>query len=205
MQSQNSMNLFKTHKALVLLVLMTAFYGCAEEMEHTGKGMPYMYNCSTTEGIAKSIPADCSIEFWDFMHKYTYTGIESSFYTSKAPCNESVFSVKYINSVHDHNEPDYTFILKLNPLTKAEFFQPGSFKVNEFAIQEQKLTGGGRTPYSGVEATVVWQEVALTGGNYSGKGKIIFPSDFPHFSYPNYSYPAQEIPFEFPARTRSMH
>lgn len=198
------MKLFQIHRALLLLVILIAFYGCAEEMEAPGKGIPPRYTCSTTDGIVKSIPADCRIEFWDFMHKYTYTGIESSFYTLKAPCNESVFNVKYINSVHDHNEPDYTFILKLNPLTKTEFFQPGSFKVNEFAIQEWQRTGGGQTPYTGVEVSVVWQEVTLAGGTYSGKGKIIFPSDFPHFSFPNYKYPAQEIPFEFPARTRPM-
>ncbi|HET6559534.1 MAG TPA: hypothetical protein VFG54_19580 [Prolixibacteraceae bacterium] len=199
------MKIFKIHKVIVLLVLLTAFIGCREEAEPVEKGMHFLYTCPTSEGIAKSIPADCRIEFWDFMNKFTYTGLESNFYTLKAPCNESVFSIKYINSVHDHNEPDYTFILRLNPFTKGEFFQPGTYKVKEFYIGYKNLTSGGQEYYPVKDVSVVWEEVALDGEIYSGKGKIIFPSDFPHSSFPGYYYPAQEIPFEFPARARSRH
>jgi hypothetical protein len=139
------------------------------------------------------------------MYKYTYTGIESSFYTLNAPCDESVFSIKYINSVHDHNEPNYTFVMKMDPLMKNEFFKPGSYRINDLTILEEKLTGSGGASYFDVDITLVWEEVSLDGAIYSGKGKIVFHKDIPHSSFPNYRYPAQEIAFEFPARSRTMH
>lgn len=194
------MHQFKIHKAIVLVIILASLIGCVKKEESSALGEHYVNQCSTREGISKSIPANCNIEFWDFMYKYTYTGIESEFYTFNVPCNESVFSVKYINSVHDHNEPDYRFILKMDPLTRAEFFQPGTYKVKEFNIGYNNLTSGGQEHYSRKDVTVVWEEVALDGEIYSGKGKIIFPSDFPHSSFTGYYYPAQEIPFEFPAK-----
>ena len=202
--NSNSMFQFNIQKVSMLLLFLICFSGCREDMEPTGKGMPYRI-CTTREGIVNSIKTNCNIEFWDYMYKYTYTSIESDFYTLNAPCNETVFSIKYINSVHDHNEPDYKFDLKLNPLSKDEFFKPGSYQVNNLLIWEERHTSGSGAAYSEADITVVWEEVTLSGAIYSGKGKIVIHKDIPHSSFPNYNYPAQEIQFEFPARARTMH
>jgi hypothetical protein len=135
------------------------------------------------------------------MYKYTYVGIESSFYTIGPPCNQSAFAIKYINSKHDHNEPNYTFVLKMNPIDKVDFFKQGSIKISELDIFQSQLTGGGGGPAQNVDITLIWDEVLLVGTVYSGKGRFILNKDIPS-SFTGYKYPAQEIPFEFSTRDR---
>lgn len=170
--------------------------GCQKKEEAISKGNPYMVNCVHLEPISNSISTNCNIKFWDIMYEYTYVWIESSFYTLEAPCNESVFKVKYMNSLHDHNEPDYTFILKMNYIKRNDFFKPDTINVKLFSIEEDELTGGSIVGYPNADVTLIWDEVSLTGNTYSGKGKIVIHKDIPYY-YPAYKYPAQEIPFEF--------
>lgn len=160
--------------------------------------------CRSTEIAAHSIKSSCNIQFWDIMHKYTYVSIESSFYNIGPPCNQSAFSIKYVNSKHDHNEPDYTFTMKMNPIDKKDFFKPGSMKISELDIFESKLTGGVGGPAQNVDITLIWDEVSLVGKVYSGKGRFILNKDIPS-SFAGYKYPAQEIPFEFHARDRGRN
>lgn len=157
--------------------------------------------CRPTEIVAHSLKSSCNIQFWDIIDKYTYISIESSFYTIGPPCNQSAFAIKYVNSKHDHNEPDYTFVLKMNPIDKRDFFKQGSIKINELDIFESKLTGGGGGPAQNVDITLIWDEVSLIGTVYTGKGRFILNKDIPS-SFAGYKYPAQEIPFEFSARDR---
>lgn len=198
------MNRIKHIKLLAVILFLLGLQGCQESEDSYTKQYPG-YQCRATEPLASSINTDCNIQFWDIMFKYTYVKLESSFYTLAAPCNESVFKIKYINSKHDHNEPDYTFTLKMNPMRRDEFFKPGSFKVNELSIFDEQPSGGVVSPYSNVDVTLIWDEVSLIGNVYSGKGRIVFNKDIPHFSYANYKYPAQEIPFEFQPRVRLSH
>lgn len=131
----------KHFKFLAVVSFLFGLQGCEELDDHYTKQYPF-YQCQTTEPIARSIDNECCIQFWDIMHKYTYVRIESLFYTLDAPCNESVFQIKYINSKHDHCEPDYTFKLKMNAVTRNEFFKPGSIQINKLDIFEESLCGG---------------------------------------------------------------
>jgi hypothetical protein len=185
--------------ALFLLVLQ----GCKEPEDYNTKQYPF-YQCRATEPLARSINTDCNIQFWDIMYKYTYVRLESSFYTLAAPCNESVFRIKYINSLHDHCEPDYTFTLKMKAMTRDEFFKPGSIQINKLDIYKEELCGGVGGPASNVDITLIWDEVSLVGNVYSGKGRFIINKDIPSSSK-GYNYPAQEIPFEFFPRIRLPH
>lgn len=191
-------------KLLAVLLFLFGLQGCKEPEDSNTKQYPF-YQCRATEPLARSINTDCNIQFWDIMFKYTYIRLESFYYTLAAPCNESVFQIKYINSKHDHNEPDYTFTLKMKAMTRDEFFKPGSIKVNGLSIYDEKPAGGVVSPYSNVDVTLIWDEVSFLGNVYSGKGRIVFNKDIPHFSYANYKYPVQEIPFEFLPRTRLPH
>lgn len=192
-------------RLVTVFIILTAVFGpgCKETDESNSKGYPF-YQCGTTEPLARSINTDCNIQFWDIMFKYTYVRLESLFYTLDAPCNESVFQIKYINSVHDHCEPDYTFTLKMNATTREEFFKPGSIRINKLDIYEESLCGGVGGPASNVDITLIWDEVSLKGNVYSGKGRFIINKDIPS-SFPDYHYPAQEIPFEFHPRVRLPH
>ncbi|MFY9150846.1 MAG: hypothetical protein WAO52_02440 [Prolixibacteraceae bacterium] len=167
------------------------------------KTMPN-FGCNTAEIVARSIKSDCNIQFWDIMFNYTYISIESSFFTIGAPCNQSAFAIKYINSEHDHCEPDYTFTLKMDYIKKEDFFKPGSIKITELFLFEEKLCGGVGGPISNVDITLIWDEVLLVGNVYSGKGRFVIHKDIPS-SFPNYTYPAQEISFEFKPRERTAH
>lgn len=188
---------------MAIVLFLLGLQGC-KEPEDSNTKQPPRFGCQTTETIARSIKTDCNIQFWDIMFKYTYVRIESSFYTIGAPCNQSAFAIKYINSKHDHNEPDYTFILKMSQIDKKYFFKPGSIKINDFDIFESKLTGGGGGPVTNVDITLIWDEVSLIGNVYSGKGRFIINKDIPS-SFPDYKYPAQEIAFEFHERNRTKH
>lgn len=186
----------------IMLLISFCLQGCRDDDDTNYSRYP-SYLCQTIGIISQSIKTKCNIQFWDFMHLYTYTTLESSFYTLSEPCNQSVFSIKYTNSIHDHNEPDYTFLLKMNFIEKEKFFKPGSFVIDELYIYEEKLTGGSGQYYPNIDITFVWDEVSLSGSIYSGKGKIIINKEILHSSFANYKYPAQQIPFEFHFRNRS--
>lgn len=192
----------KTIRSIAAVVILIALFstGCNKTEDSGYSKFPPNY-CELTGTAAHSLQTSCNIQFWDIMHKYTYIGIESSFYSLGPPCNRSLFEIKYINSKHDHNEPDYEFVLKMNPTNPADFFKQGTIKINELDIFESKLTGGGGGPVRDVDITLIWDEVLLVGSVYSGKGKFIINKDIPS-SFPGYKYPAQEIPFEFRARDR---
>lgn len=197
------MKCFNYPGVISLFTYLLFLFGCSEKDDTYSKNMPN-YGCNVTEIVARSIKSDCNIQFWDIMHNYTYVSIESSFYTIGAPCNQSAFAIKYINLKHDHNEPDYTFILKMDRIDKQDFFKPGSIKITELAIFENKLTGGGGGPVSNVDISLIWDEVLLLGNVYSGKGRFVINKGIPS-SFPNYTYPVQEIPFEFKPRERTAH
>lgn len=189
-------------KLFTAVILLLGLQGCKEPDDSNTKQYPF-YQCRSTEGIARSVNTYCNIQFWDIMYKYTYIKLESSYFTLAAPCSESVFKIKYINSLHDHCENDYTFTFKMNATTKEEFFKPGSIQINKLDIYEESLCGGVGGPASNVDITLIWDEVSLTGNYYTGKGRFIISKDIP--SYPGYFYPAQEIPFEFYPRERVHH
>lgn len=195
----------KTIRLITVFIILTAVIvtGCQEPEDSNTKQNPF-YQCRATEPMASSFNTDCNIQFWDIMYKYTYVSLESTFYTLAAPCNESVFKIKYINSKHDHCEPDYTFTLKMNSMKKDEFFKPGSIKVTGLDIYEESLCGGVGGPVSNVDITLIWEEVSLIGNYYAGKGRFIINKDIPS-SFSGYKYPAQEIPFEFHPRERLPH
>lgn len=197
------MKCFNHPGSTLLFTFLLTLLACTDNNDMNSKTMP-RFGCETTEIVAKSIKSSCNIQFWDIMYKYTYISIESSFYTIGAPCNQSAFAIKYINSKHDHNEPDYTFTLKMDRIDKNDFFKPGSIKVTGLDIYEEELTGGMGGPVSNVDITLIWDEVSLVGNVYSGKGRFVINKEIPS-SFPNYKYPAQEIPFEFQPRERASH
>lgn len=179
----------------ILFFSIIFLQACKEKNEDERKYPPNY--CFVTEIVATSRYTTCNVQFEDIVNKFTYIGNESSFYTLGKPCNRSVFSIRYTNSKHDHNEPDYTFMLKMDYMNKEDFFRPDSLKISSFSLREEKLTGGGEETYQDVDITLVWLEVALNGNRYSGKGKIIINKDIPHSSFAGFKYPAQEIPFKF--------
>jgi hypothetical protein len=197
------MNKFKFLRLMPAIFILVFFLGCKNQdnMEHGNN--PFNW-CYPTEIFARSVKSDCNIQFWDILFKYTYVKIESSFYSIGAPCNENIFEIKYINSLHDHCENDYTFKLNLSTLTKEEFFKKGSFPVSKFSIWEESLCGGHGSNYTDVDITLVWDEVSVVGKIYSGKGKFIINKDIP-FGVDTLNYPAQEIPFIFQGRDRMIH
>jgi hypothetical protein len=175
----------KATRAIAVFAILTSMFGvgCKKKEESHYK---YPMNwCQATKIDAQSIKSSCNIQFWDIMHQYTYVSIESSFYFLGPPCSQSAFEIKYINSKHDHNEPDYSFV----------------FKISELDIYERQSNAGGGGPMGNVDITLIWDEVTLSGSVYSGKGKFIINKDIPS-SFPGYKYPAQEIPFEFQTRDR---
>ena len=188
------------HIMLMVLIILFGLQGCQKSEDSNTKQYPF-YQCRATEPLARSINADCNIQFWNSRFKYTYVKIESLFYTLAAPCNESVFRIKYTNSLHDRCEPDYTFTLKMNTMTRDEFFKPGSIQINKLDIYEESLCGGIGGPASNIDVTLIWDEVSLSGNVYWGKGKIVFNKEIPT-AVPEYKYPVQEIPFEFHERDR---
>lgn len=193
----------KIIRLITVFIILTALFGTGCQIttdEINTKQYPFD-QCRTTEPLARSIDSDCDIQFWDIMHKYTYVRNESLFYTLDAPRNESVFQIKYINSKHDHCEPDYTFTLKMNAMKRDEFFKPGSIQISKLDIYEESLCGGVGGPAQNVDITLIWDEVSLIDNVYSGKGRFILNKDIPS-SFAGYKYPAQEIPFEFHERDR---
>ena len=188
------------HIKLMALIILLGLQGCKKLEDSSAKQYPF-YQCLATEPLSRSINTDCNIQFWDSRFKYTYVKIESLFFTLASPCNESVFRIKYTNSLHDHCEPDYTFIFKMNDMTRDEFFKPGSIQINKLDIYEESLCGGIGGPASNVDITLIWDEVSLSGNVYWGKGKIVFNKEIPT-SVPEYKYPTQEISFEFHERDR---
>jgi hypothetical protein len=190
-------------KLLTVILFLLGSQGCKEPEDSNTKQIPWT-NCQTTEIVARSLKTNCNIKFWDIMYQYTYVSIESSFYTTGVPCNQSVFAIKYTNSKHDHCENDYTFTFKMDRIDKKDFFKPGSIQINELDIYEESLCGGMGGPASNVDITLIWDEVSLDGSVYSGKGRFIINKDIPS-SFKGYKYPAQEIPFEFFPRSRMPH
>lgn len=201
--NQHTMVRIKYIKFFLVVLFLIGLQGCQEPEDSFSKQYPG-YQCRATEPMSHSIETDCTIQFWDIMYKYTYVRLESTFYTLAAPCKESVFRIKYINSKHDHCEPDYTFTLKMNAMTRDEFFKPGSIRINKLDIYKESLCGGVGGPASNVDITLIWDEVSLVGSVYSGKGRFILNKDIPT-SFPGYTYPAQEILFEFYPRLRLPH
>ena len=130
------------------------------------------------------------------MHEYTYTKISSVYSHLGPPCSQNIIYISYINSVHDHNEPNYKFGFYLPTISEEEFFKPGSFHIDTISIFESSLTGGSGGPIYDVDITFIWNDVNLNEDIYSGTGKFIINKEIPT-SFPGYFWPVQEIPFEF--------
>ncbi len=189
-----------TNVKLSILITGTVFLlsVCAchtDESEPLGKNVsPY---CSATKEIAKSFEnCSCDIKFTDFMHEYTYTKISSVYSHLGPPCSQNIIYISYVNSVHDHNEPNYKFGFYLPTISEEEFFKPGSFHIDTISIYESSLTGGFGGPIYDVDITFIWDGVNLNEDIYSGTGKFIINKEIPT-SFPGYFWPVQEIPFEF--------
>lgn len=179
------------------ILLIFTFYSChTDEPEPLGENMsPY---CSATKLIAQSYRnCRCNITFTDYLlHEYTYVGINSVYGQIGPPCSQNVFYINYINSVHDHNEPDYKFGFYLPILNDEDFFKPGSFKIDTIFIFENSLTGGFGGPKYNVDVTFIWDNVEYKEGIYSENGKFVINKEI-KTSFSCCSWPTQEIPFVF--------
>ncbi|MGM0622277.1 MAG: hypothetical protein ACQETJ_14585 [Bacteroidota bacterium] len=176
--------------------LLQLFSACdTGEVYPPGKKIaPY---CSQETIIANSKQdCSCDITFRNYIREYSFTGIKSTYVSIGPPCNQNVFKIKYINAVHDHNEPDIEFGFYLPPYSNEDFFKADTFQIDTVSIGEWKRTGGFGGPKFDVDVTFIWESVELSEGIYSGKGKFLINEEIPT-SFPNYFYPVQEIPFEF--------
>lgn len=186
----------KTLVALFFIPVILFLCGCQkDEPEALGKGIqPY---CQPEKLIAKSyLNCYCDISFTDYIHKYTYVKITSAYYQVGPPYLQNVFYINYINSVHNHNEPDYKFGFYLPRIADKDFFKPDTFQIDTLFIFESSLTGGHGGPVFNVDISFIWLNVEINEGIYSGSGKFIINEKIPT-SFPGYTWPEQEILFEF--------
>ena len=186
---------FKIQIGLILIIFIVG-YSCKKD-EPYGYKSPYG-QCSSYKTIAKSLPnCNCSIQIQHYRNLYTFVKIESSYYSISPPCIQNVFKIRFINSVHDHNEPNIDFSFYMPQYTKEEFFRIDTFQIDTMGMGAWSISGGHGGPRYGVDVTFIWDSVKINDNIYSGKGKFIINTDIPHNLYPDYDYPAQEIPFEF--------
>ena len=184
-------------KSFFNIFLTIIFLGCInKDYEPPGKRLPSY--CQETDFIARSKnECECSIRIQSYVNEYTFTKIESNYYSVGPPCNQNIFKIKYINSVHDHNEPDLEFGFYLPQLENKDFFKVDTFQIDTIYYGEWKATGGHGGPRYDADVTFIWDEVDLIEGIYSGKGKFIINKKIP-VNYPaTYHFPRQEILFEF--------
>lgn len=183
-------------KFYILVFVFCVSFACKEEI-HYGKEMPSY--CEPTQIIASSNKCVCNISFSNYLYytdDYTYISIESSYYEIGPPCNQNVFKIKYINSIHDHNEADYEFSFHMPRLSIEQFFAIDTFAIDTIGIYESKPTGGHGSAKYDVDVTLIWDSVSISEGVYWGSGKFIFNDSIPSI-FPNYFWPKQEINFEF--------
>jgi hypothetical protein len=180
---------------VTIFCLLILLIGCHSEDEQHGNYMPSY--CSASKTIAKSNKdCSCRIAFKDYMYEYTYIIINSNYYQIGPPCSQNVFKIKYINSIHDHNEPDYEFGFYLPIMKEEDFFKPDTFNIDTVDIFYQHPMGGHGGPIFNVDITLIWESVSINQGMYTGRGKFIINKEIPT-SYPGYKWPVQEIPFVF--------
>jgi hypothetical protein len=183
--------------AAIYIQFAIFFVGCnPEDYNPPGKQLPSY--CDVTNTIAKSKnECACNIKIQSYVNEYTFTKIESNYYTLGPPCNQNFFIIKYINKVHDHNEPDLEFGFYLPQLENNDFFKVDTFQIDTIYYGEWSSTGGHGGPRYDADVTFIWDEVDLVEGIYSGKGKFIINKKIP-VNYPaTYYFPRQEILFEF--------
>ena len=184
---------FILHAGAFLLLL--SLLRCTAEEQPSGK---QLYNfCAVDELIAKSRKCSCDIYFNDYMNRYQFTEIQSSFLSVGPPCNQKMMRITYFNAEHAHNEPDYSFDFYLTIENADAFFKKDTFQIDSMGIGHNNLTGGGWAPYYDVDVTLIWDTVSVNESVYEGKGKFIINRDIPHDFFTGYFYPAQEISFEF--------
>lgn len=184
-------------KSLIYIFLTINFFGCiTEDYEPPGKQVSSY--CDATKIIARSkSDCACNIKIQSYVNEYTFTKIESNYYSVGPPCNQHIFKIKYINNIHDHNEPDIEFGFYFPQLENKDFFSVDTFQVDTIYFGEWRATGGHGGPRFDADVTFIWDEVNLVEGIYSGRGKFIINKKIP-VNYPaTYYFPSQEIPFEF--------
>jgi len=183
---------------LVIFFALLNFSGCKIEDEPQALGGNSYSPCGGIAIIAKS-KADCktNIVFKDYVNEYTFTGIQSAYYKLGPICKQNMLFIKFINSVHDHNETDFEFGFYMPQFLNEQFFKPDTFMIDTLYYGEKRLTGGHGGPKFDADVLFIWNEVSLNDSVYSGKGKFIINKKIP-VNYPaTYFFPEQEISFEF--------
>ena len=184
---------------LVIVLLSIILLNSCQSYDTSTEGLGgHLRNyCSVTKQIAKSHKdCSCNIIFRDYMHQFTYTKINSVYYQIGPPCSQNVLSISYVNSVHDHNEQDFTFNLYLPLMKDEDFFKPDTFHVDTILITEPYPYGGSAGASWNADITLIWDSITIFQGIYSGSGKFIINKEIPS-SFPKYTWPVQEIPFVF--------
>ncbi len=172
--------------------------GCISDDQPTPLGKNMYSPCGGIATIAKSkADCKCNIVFKDYVNEYTFTGIQSAYYKFGPVCKQNMLFIKFFNSVQDHNEPNYEFGFYLPQLANEDFFKIDTFQIDTLHYGESRLSGGHSGPIYDANVVLIWDEVNLADGIYSGKGKFIINKEIP-VNYPaTYFFPKQEIPFEF--------
>ncbi|MDX8341431.1 hypothetical protein SLH46_19690 [Draconibacterium sp. IB214405] len=181
-------------------IALLFFYlvGCTKEEQSQALGENMFDPCGAIEFIAKNRDnCHSNIVLQSYVNEYTFTEIESSYYALGPQCEQNRFTIKYINSTHDHNEPDLEFGFYLPKYPNSIFFKKDTFNIDTIYYREWRPSGGHGGPRYDAEAIFIWDEVEINDTIYSGKGKFILNKEIP-VNYPaTYFFPAQEIPFEF--------
>lgn len=182
---------------VICLSIIFILSACKKD-EPQALGRNFQTSCGVTEKIAQSRnDCQCSIIFRDYVNTYTFTSIESTYNILGPACKQNLFTIKYINSTHDHNETDFEFGFYLPQFTNEEFFRIDTFRVDTIYYGEWRPSGGHGGPRYDADVVFIWDEVYLNEGIYSGEGKFIINKRIP-VNYPaTFFFPAQEIPFEF--------
>jgi hypothetical protein len=182
---------------LIIFVTLFILPGCNIEDEPQGLGGNMHSPCGGIAIIAKS-KADCNtkIVFKDYINEFTFTGIQSAYYKLGPVCKQNMLFIKFFNSVHDHNEPNYEFGFYLPQFSNDEFFKIDTFQIDTIHYGESRLTGSHSKPIYDANVIFIWDEVSLNDSIYYGKGKFIINKKIP-VNYPaTYFFPEQEISFE---------
>lgn len=192
------MSIVRIFQFLVVFFTLLYLSGCSIEEEPQGLGGNSFSPCGGIAIIAKS-KADCktNIVFKDYVNEYTFTGIQSAYYKLGPVCKQNMLFIKFFNSVHDHNEPNYEFGFYLPQFSNKEFFKIDTFQIDTIHYGESRLTGSHSKPVYDANVVFIWDEVSLNDSVYSGRGKFIINKKIP-VNYPaTYFFPEQEISFEF--------
>ena len=162
----------------------------------TGPGQPLPSRLGPLMGHHRKLLITSLNNAYFIRVKTTYTKINSVYSQIGPPCSQNILSISYVNSVHDHNEQDFTFNLYLPIMKDEDFFKPDTFHVDTILILEPYPYGGSAGVSWNADITLIWDSVTISQGIYSGSGKFIINKEIPS-TFPKYNWAVQEIPFKF--------